>query len=390
MVQLLPRLQEVNKHLSFARESFTKGGFRHVTTYINGLIAVNRKTIKQISAASPDEGHHGAIQRLLNEGAFEQKILEERYLKKIKYICKGQQVFLILDDTLIEREGKKIEETQAHYSHSDDDFIQGHQFFTAIVGTQSLMLPLFPQLYSKQTHSKIEMANRLIEHIISTIKVDTVLFDSWYSDKKIIKKCMTKGVRVACPIKTNRKISLQNGVWFSLADFSREVARKKHPIVQYEQSDYKIASYEAKLNGIPFIKLIISREWNKKKKGWGKAVHLISTRVLDSPEEIIRIYSIRWCIEVYHRDIKQNLGFADAYVRKKEGIVGHAIFVALAYAVLKLFMHARGLSMSIGECCSYVRNEALNDFLQEIICIDDKEERLKRFEEVFIRKSRQV
>lgn len=390
MVQLLPQLKEVNKHLSFARESFTKGGFRHALAYINGLIAVNRKTIKQISAASPDEEHHGAIQRLLNEGAFGQKMLEERYLKKIRYICKGQQVFLILDDTIVEREGKKVEETQAHYNHSVDDFVVGHQFFTAIVGTQSLKLPLFPQLYSKKTDSKIDMANRLTDKIIATIKVDTILFDSWYSDKKMIKKCMTKGVRVACPIKTNRRISLQNGIWFSLSDFSKSIARKKHPIIQYEKTDYKIASYEAKLNGIPFIKLIISREWDKKKKRWGKAVHLISTRILDSPEEIIRIYSIRWCIEVYHRDIKQNLGFADAYVRKKEGIARHAIFVTLAYAVLKLFMHARGISTSIGECCSCVRDKATNDFLKEIILIDDKKERLKVFEEVFIRKSRQL
>lgn len=361
-----------------------------MTVYIDGLIAANRKTIRQISAASADEGHHGAIQRLLNEGAFEQKLLEERYLKKIRYLCKNQQVFLILDDTLVEHEGKSVEETQAHYNHSDDDFIVGHQFFTAIVGTQSLQLPIFPLLYSRNTDSKIDMANKLIERIISTIKIDTVLFDSWYSDKKMIKKCMTKSVRVTCMIKTNRRISLQSGIWESLADFSASVARKKHPIIEHGQSRYKVASYEAKLNGIPFIRLLISREWNKKKERWGKATHLISTRVEDSPQEVMRIYSIRWCIEVYHRDIKQNLGFADAYVRKKEGIVSHAILVALAYAVLKLFMHARGLSMSIGECCSYVKDEAMNDFLREIICIDDKEERLNTFEEVFIRKSRQL
>lgn len=390
MVQLLPRLKDVNKHLSFARNSFTKGGFRHATAYINGLIANNEKTIRKISEASPDERHHSAIQRLLNESAFEQKKLEERYLKKVRYFCRGQQIFLILDDTLVEREGKKIEETQTHYNHSDDDFIQGHQFFTAIVGTQSLQLPLFPQLYSKHTESKIDMANKLIERIISTIKVDTVVFDSWYSDKKMIKKCMTKGVRVACMIKTNRRISLRQGVWFSLAEFSKSIARKKHLIVQHEQSKYKVASYEAKLNGIPFVRLLVTREWNEKKKRWSKATHLISTRVQDSPEEIMRIYSIRWCIEVYHRDIKQNLGFAAAYVRKKEGIVGHAICVALAYAVLKLFMHARGLSMSIGECCSYVRDETMNDFLKEIISIDDKQTRLKAFEEAFIKKSRQL
>jgi len=390
MAQLLPRLKGIDKHLNFARGSFTKGGFRHATAYINGLIAVNRKTIKKISESHIEEKNHSAIQRLLNDAVFEQKRLEERYMKKINYICRNQKVFLILDDTLVERNGKEIEETQEHFNHSGDDFITGHQFFTAIIYTRAIQLPLFPQLYSKQTDSKIEMANNLIDRVISTIKIDTVLFDSWYSDKKMIKKCMTKNVRVACMIKANRRISLQNGRWESLSDFSKRVSRKKHPIVQYEQSLYKATSFKAKLNGIPFIRLIISREWDKKKKRWGKAVNLISTHVEDKAEEIIRIYSIRWCIEVYHRDIKQSLGFASAYVRKKEGIVRHAIFVALAYAILKLFMYSRGISMSIGECCLYVKDKVTNDFLMEIILIDDKEERIKIFEKAFISKSEQV
>ena len=72
----------------------------------------------------------------------------------------------------------------------------------------------------------------------------------------------------------------------------------------------------AKLNGIPHVKLIISREWNEKKKKWGNRFHLISTYSQDTPVQIIRHYRIRWCIETYHRDIKQNLGFAAAFFRK--------------------------------------------------------------------------
>ena len=390
MVQLLPQLKEVDKHLNFAQKFFTKGGFRHVTAYINGLIGVNKKTIKQISLASPDEKGHAAMQRVLNDSAFEQQRLEERYLKKVAYWCKGQQVYLILDDTLNEHEGKHIEQTQVHYNHSNDGYLTGHQFFTAIIFTEGIQLPLFPQLYSKETDSKIEMARKTIDKVISTIKLDTVLFDSWYSEKQLIKKCMTRKIRVACMIKTNRNISLETGKWVSLKEFSKSIARKKHPVLEQDDVKYKIASFQAKLDGIPFIRLLISREWDKKKKRWGKAVHLISTRLEDSAEEIIRVYSKRWCIEVYHRDIKQNLGFASAYVRKKEGIARHAVFVALAYAVLQLFMHARGLSMSIGECCSYVREQATNDFLNEIILIDDKEVRIKTFEESFIRESEQL
>ena len=51
-----------------------------------------------------------------------------------------------------------------------------------------------------------------------------------------------------------------------------------------------------------------------------------STNLKDNPEEIVRTYKIRWRIGTYHRDIKQNFGFAKIYLRKTE------IFVPLEYA----------------------------------------------------------
>ena len=158
MKQILPKLEEINKHLTFAKKAFTKNGFRHVVHYINGLITLNKKTVKKISQASIEENHHSAISRILTEAKFEQELLEKRYLKKIAYFAKGQEISLIFDDTLAEHDGHCIEETQSHYDHSSNDFIRGHQFFTSMIHTAIFQLPLFPQLYSKNTNSKIEMA----------------------------------------------------------------------------------------------------------------------------------------------------------------------------------------------------------------------------------------
>ena len=329
MKQILPKLEEINKHLTFAKKSFTKGGFRHFTAYIDGLITLNKNTVKQISKASLEENHHSGINRVLTEAKFEQELLERKYLKKIFYITKGQKVSLILDDTLAEHNGKKIEETQSHKDHSSDSFITGHQFFTAIIHTELMQMPLFPKLYSKNTDSKIEMAKDTI---------DFIYMQNYMIDDEI----------------------------------------------------YKVKSLVAKLNGIPHVRVIISREWDESKKKWGKKFHLISTNTQDTPVQIIRHYRIRWCIETYHRDIKQNLGFAAAFFRKKEGIVRHAIFSTLAYAILKLFMLCRGLVMTIGECCGHIQDKGMDNFIREIVEIEDTSERIDYFEKVFIRKSAKV
>jgi hypothetical protein len=390
MKQILPKLEELNKHLTFAKKTFTKNGFRHFTQYIDGLITINKKTVRQISRASLEENHHSAISRLLTEASFKQSLLETRYLKKVAYFAKGQKISLIFDDTLAEHDGKKIEETQSHKDHSSNGFITGHQFFTAILHTALVQLPLFPKLYSKNTDSKIEMAKDTIDSVCEYVGLFSVVFDSWYSDKKIIKKCMTRGIKVVCAIKKNRIISTKNGEWKSLALVSKGIRPNRMQTHIIDEETYKVNPILAKLNGIPFVKVIISREWDSKKKKWGKPFHLISTKAQDTPAQIIRHYRIRWCIETYHRDIKQNLGFAAAFFRKKEGIVRHAIFTTLAYAVLKLFMLCRGLSMSIGECCAYVQDKGMDDFIREIVEIEDTSERINYFEEVFIRKSAKV
>jgi len=390
MKQILPKLEEINKHLTFAKKSFTKGGFRHFTAYIDGLITLNKKTVKQISKASIEENHHSAINRVLTEAKFEQELLERKYLKKIFYITKGQKVSLIFDDTLAEHNGKKIEETQSHKDHSSDSFITGHQFFTALIYTEIMQMPLFPKLYSKNTDSKIEMAKDTIDSICAYVNLFSVVFDSWYSDKKIIKKCMTRGIKVICAIKTNRIISTENGKWKYLASFSRGISLKNMQNHIIDDETYKVKSVVAKLNGVPHVKIIISREWDELKKKWGKRFHLISTDAQDTPVQIIRHYRIRWCIETYHRDIKQNLGFAAAFFRKKEGIVRHAIFSTLAYAILKLFILCRGLKMTIGECCAYIQDNGMDNFIREIVEIEDTSERMNYFEKVFIRKSAKV
>ena len=345
------------------KKSFTKRGFRHVVQYIDGLITLNKKTIRQISKASIDGNHQSLLNRILTEAEFKQNTLEERYIKKIGFITRGQIISLLFDDTLVERNGEKIEETQHHKDHSSNGFIKGHQFFTSIIHTPLIQLPLFPKLYSKNTDSKIQMASDLIEFVIERMKIKNVIMDSWYSDKKIINKCMTKGIRVVCGIKTNRNISIERGNWQLLSAFSKEIPKKEFQSYFIDDIKYKISPHIVKLNGIPCIKMLASYEWNEKHEKYNNVFHLISTNKKDKVVGIIRMYRIRWFIETYHRDIKQNLGFAKVFLRKKEGIVRHAIFASIAYTALKLFMFLRGLSMSIGECCAYVQDKEMDDFI---------------------------
>ena len=383
---ILHKIKEVINTIKFAKKAFTKGGFRLVTNYISGLISLAKKTVKKIASECADIKHQSSLNRILNKAKFKKKELEKRYLKKIKYLFKNAKISLIIDDTLVERNGKHIELTQKHHDHNTNSYINGHQFFTAIIHTGFLQLPLFPELYSPKSNSKIEMAKNLVDKLIDNkIRINNVLFDSWYSDKDLIKKCRAMGARVICCIKTNRILKIGNSSRYRKLSFiSKRISSQKLKRCEIENKIYAVWSSSVNLHKLPSIRLIISRDISKKDP---KNFHLISTNVGDSPEEIISTYKIRWNIETFHRDMKQNLGFADAFFRKESGIVRHSIFVILAFAVLNLIMYRRGQSMTIGECCEYLRNKSTTNVVHDIVVIEDKQTRLNQFEEVFISES---
>lgn len=383
---ILTRIKEVVKNLSFLRKAFTKGGFRHANNYISGLIALSKKSIKKIAEACPDEKHSSALSRILDDAKFEKESFEKRYLKKVRFLFKNSKIYLLFDDTIVERNGEFVEETQKHFNHSTNEYVQGHQFFTAILYTPSLQLPIFPELYSKNTDSKIEMANQLISKLIhAKIQIHTVLFDSWYSDKNLIKTCLNASIRVICAVKTNRKVRFFRARNYkSLSFISQQTKIQKLHEYKVEDKIYDIWSKEVYLNKLPLMRLVISHERIDGKLS-DRVIHLISTDIKNTSEEVLQTYKIRWHIETYHRDIKQNLGFAKVFLRKKEGIVRHAIFVAIAYAILSLFMYTKGMIMTIGTCCEYLRNKADMDLVAEIITIKDGATRQKRFEEIFIK-----
>lgn len=387
---VLPSIKEIESILKFAKRAFTKGSFRHFTQYINGLIVLAKKTVNKISEASSEIKYQSALNRVLTESKFEEEYLRKRYLEKMRYLFKNMQVYLIIDDTLVERNGKTIEEAQKHFDHNSNSFINGHQFFTALLYTPFLQLPIFPELYSKNTDSKIEMAQSLINSLKSaSIKLHTVLFDSWYSEQELIKSIKTDA-RVICAIKTNRIIMLQGeNKWRSLSFISERISSQKLTKIIIDENSYETWSSIVNLNHLPSIKLIISEEKDKDGKIIGKA-HLISTNIKDSEKEIICTYKLRWKIETYHRDIKQNLGFATVFFTKREGIARHAIFASMTYAILSLFMYRKEISMTIGECCEYLKNKSNTALVKEIVEIENKPKRLERFEEVFISKTRKL
>lgn len=392
MKQILPKLKEVNKYLSFLKNCFTKPQFNHVKNYVGGLIALNKKTISSISDSSKEEKDQSNLNRFLTEAEWSEDEVQDRYIKKISHQTRRKPTSLIIDDSIAEKTGKHIEEVQYHKGHSGNGFVFGHQVVTALIMCFGLLLPLFPKLYSKKTQSKIELAKNIIEYASSKIRISQVIMDSWYVCNDIIKLCLKKGLTLIGNIKSNRLIQFGENDWIKLSKYYKSISRKRKEFQTLIINDktYKIHSKIVKLKKTGEIKLIISRQWLEDKKKWSRPFYIISTDVSKSDICVLREYTKRWAIETFHKDIKQNLGLEAYQMRLKKGITRHIILVTLAYATLNLMMFFKKVSWTIGECIRYIQDKEFDDLIIEIVNIDDKNERIKMAKEMLLNENAKV
>jgi len=314
------------------------GVFNHVKSYVGGLIALNKKTIKNISKSSREEKDQSNLNRFLTESEWSEDEVQDRYIKKISHQTRRKPTSLIIDDSIAEKTGKHIEEVQYHKCHSGSGFVFGHQVVTALIMCFGLLLPLFPKLYSKKTQSKIELAKQIIEYASSKIRISQVIMDSWYVCNDIIKLCLKKGLTLIGNIKSNRLIQFEENNWIKLSKYYKSISRKgkKFQTLIINDKTYKVHSKIVKLKKVGEVKLIISRQWLEDKKKWSRPFYIICTDVRKSDICVLREYTKRWSIETFHKDIKQNLGLESYQMRLRKGITRHLILVTLAYAILKL------------------------------------------------------
>jgi len=394
MKQILPKMEILDKVISFAKKCFTKPQFAHFREYLGGLIALQHKSVSSIAAASATQHDQSSLNRFLTCSDWSVEELQNRYLKKVRHTFNREKVSLVIDDSLSKKTGKHIAETQYHKDHSSEGYIFGHQIVTALVKVKDRALPLFPKLYSKKTCSKIEFAKQLITLAADKIHIKEAIMDSWYTATEIIKLCLKKKLDVLGCIKSNRTVSFvlekwKKCEWIKLNAHYKKLKKKDFTIHNIDDETYRIHEKIVRLKHIGFVKLLISQQWMTCEKKWSRPFYLISTNTKKLAVQIIRMYADRWSIETFHRDIKQNLGLEACMLRGRKGITRHLILVALTYAVLKFWMNLQNVVWTIGEAIRYIQGRLFDDLIITIVEENNIEERWK-LAEPFISRTAKV
>lgn len=290
-----------------------------------------------------------------------------RRMTRIKRVD-GRLVFII-DATIIGRKSRQVENVGRY--HSGSGLVWGHKVinFVALSGSEVIpleTLPVFTKRYARENNLKRLTEIEIVEKWIIDLK-DRLLFserdlrsavfllDAGY-DAKVI-QCAIKGIGAdfVAALKSSRII---NGK--QVAELFRCTKRwlKSEPIRLHVGSggkgsrrNYSVRTAdEVNLKGFGLVNVICSKAIDRKKK----PTKFIATSNLEmSGRDIVKWYALRWRIEMWHREMKQNFGFIDCRSRRFCAIESHVNFSLTAYLLQKESGHPQ---MRIEE---YVRKSEL-------------------------------
>ncbi|MGI6332968.1 MAG: IS4 family transposase [Zhaonellaceae bacterium] len=350
---------KVLKHLRKAGITKSFGfSFSYLFQLIFCLIFENKNWFRTLkSKRSTDFPAKDAVYRFLNQPTFAwRKFLLFLSLYTAQKVTKltnhDRPKVLILDDSSYERNRSKSVELLARcFDHASQKmkFYKGFRMLTLGWSDGATFIPVdFSLLSSTKSQingisskvdrrssgykRRLEALQTAPEQIPNMIKramdagmdASYVLMDTWFTQQPLIKSIKEQGLDVIGMVKNLKQRYLVDGQRVSLEQLYQlaKPATGKKGILR--------SIYTTQANGVQ-VKVVFVRNRNKKSK-W---LAILSTDLTLSDQEIIRIYGMRWDIEVFFKTTKSLLKLQKEFQsRSYDALISHTTIVFARYIVL--------------------------------------------------------
>ena len=322
------------------------------------LIFENKNWFRMLeSKKSLDIPAKDTIYRFLNQSTFNwRRFLLSLAAYTISKVSKlthySRPKVFILDDSSYDRNRSKHVELLAHcFDHASQKmrFYKGFRMLTLGWSDGATFMPIdFSLLSSKKSQingisetidkrtsgykRRLEALQTAPEQIPNMLKramdigIDAsyVLMDTWFTQQPLIKAITDQGLDVIGMVKKLNQRYLMDGKRVSLDQLYRlaKPSDGKNGILR--------SIHTTQANGIP-VKVVFVRNRNKK-SDW---LAILSTDRTLSDQEIIRIYGMRWDIEVFFKTTKSLLKLQKEFQsRSYDALISHTTIVFTRYIVL--------------------------------------------------------
>ena len=279
---------------------------------------------------------------------------------------RSQRAFVV-DDTSQARAGRKVEGTSCYFDHTEGRTRKGHQVLHLGLAAERGFLPLEAQIvmgekcridkpkdkpFKDQRSAaarNMRRAGQSTKHglfrdmlgraLRAGFRAAFVLADAWFGCKENIACCLENHLTGIFQMKRGLLAYRYHGGDYTLYQLYGMVQRRMRPANR--RARFKTASLVVSLNWETHpcpparwveVRLVFSAPVRSASADtW---VVFLCTDAKLSETKILEVYSLRWSIEVYFKEIKQNLGFLKEQSGRYQVAYDSVHLAALRYLLL--------------------------------------------------------
>jgi uncharacterized protein YndB with AHSA1/START domain len=361
----------------------TEAARRHFAEYLTGLMVAERKTVSGINREFVVTTDQSCLNRWLTEVEWDVQTLNDRRLAwlqqapQTRYNMRG---VIAIDNTLVNHEGKLIEDVGWFWDHADQRHVIAHDYIVSnYVCPSRAHYPIEWRRFKKRDScpaqefkDHTELCIELIDDVIRRGIPGDFTFDCSFTSAKVLNHIQSKQRKYVGDLKLNRNV-VYEGREQKLQDVARQIPWGAKKAVRVGDKRYWYFSKQMRIPDVTHpVRIVLF--W--KQRGDHEASKaLVSDHLGWEVIRIVLVYRHRWTgTETFHRDGKQQLGLGDCQVRSGEGQTRHVYLVSTAYSLLMRSLQqvrpqnwARRTLTTIGEACRAVKAETLERVIDWIV-----------------------
>jgi len=289
------------------------------------------------------------------------RVLQENELGSPK-----QRAFVV-DDSVQARAGRKVEGTSCHYDHTEGKTVKGHQVLQLGLAAETGFVPLEAQIVMSQSQpvdkpahkpfkdqrssaardlsrardqSKPELFRGMLRRALQAgVFAAYLLADAWFGCKENLALALELGLIGIFQMKRGNLAYRYQGRDYTAAQLYTKVQRRMRPA--HRKARYKTAGLTVELNlqterdqPAQWVKVRLVFSAPVRATDADTWVVFVCTDPSLSDQRILEVYALRWSIEVYFKEIKQNLGFLKEQSGRYQVAYASVHLAALRYLLL--------------------------------------------------------
>lgn len=287
-----------------------------------------------------------------------------------------QPLYIIFDDTLIPKRGKTM--FGVGKFKPGNKYIIGNNVVVGLFYIAGWTIPFGFRLYLKEELCKklkrpFFTKHQLVLQLLAELKLSKdikpiILFDSFYFSHSVVIAIKQRDWLYVSVAKYNRKIiNPFTGRKIRLGNFIKIIQRKRKRKIEFSLEGrikrYRVIQIKTHLSKVGEVNMVFSYQ-----RGISHPLVLVTNDLKLPAVEVVRWYSLRWKIECFFQDIKQELGFGDYHTTQEESISKHLGLSILGYHALVFirYRHRKNPRIyhrlqTIRGAKEYVREQTLRD-----------------------------